>query len=312
MSAYNTTAIDAWNACEAFDAAAMQNAAASVRAAMGDCPRQTRPAVIRAVAGMETAADCYSMPRGPWKWRAQADARRKIQAAQSTLAASIETVEAFIPFAGFYGSLHSDAIDQVAEMAFQDSSGDMNESLYDSAVTDIAWGRARLEYAKEYARCYAVQLGIAASTFSDMISPREYNFGTDRIFIRLPVSEFRRILDATPRGYLAQIAKEWFTSRDGFMSHYDSDPEAWGEPEEFDHNQIGAVLVAYWRAREVADDMEPQEDWESEFSLDMTSEGMNLLDAALYGGEIAPAVQRALNIADYLRERAERRWRAAA
>ena len=82
------------------------------------------------------------------------------------------------------------------------------------------------------------------------MSPREYNFTTDRIFIKLPAKEIRRIHKATEPEVLAEVAAEEFTSRSGFISFYSPDVESWGPLKTWDHNQRYCLLTAYARQEE--------------------------------------------------------------
>ena len=151
-----------------------------------------------------------------------------------------------IPFSGFYESIHSSAIDDAINYTFTDyasgieNNDRLSERLYDS----LNWRDMLTEYAKEYADTFAYRFGIELE-FESLSSPREYNFTTDRIFCRINEAEVLRLYASTDKNKLDQVAREMFTSRDGFNSFYDPDPLSWGEVSTWDYNQLYALLVAY-------------------------------------------------------------------
>jgi hypothetical protein len=81
--------------------------------------------------------------------------------------------------------------------------------------------------------------------FESIARPREYNFTTDRIFCEISESEVMRIFNATDKNILSQKAREAFTSRDGFISFYDSDYLTWGEVLSWDHNQLLILIDSF-------------------------------------------------------------------
>lgn len=84
--------------------------------------------------------------------------------------------------------------------------------------------------------------------FEAVISPREYNFTTDRLFVDLPVSFMRSLYAELKRDKktLAETIKARHSSQDGFISFYANDLDSWlGKPfEDFDYNELGTILVA--------------------------------------------------------------------
>ena len=86
-------------------------------------------------------------------------------------------------------------------------------------------------------------------TFDEMVSPREYNFTTDRIFMSIPrnsVAKLFRISRAENHTKLREAIKDRFTSYDGFRSFYSNDLNDWlRKPlSSWDHNEIGTLLAA--------------------------------------------------------------------
>ena len=114
-----------------------------------------------------------------------------------------------VPFSGFYESIHSEAIDNV-------------------------------EYAKAYVREMSTGL-----EFDSLDSPEYYNFSTDRIFAKISLENAQALLNNVDKDRLKEVCKEHFTSYDGFISHYDTDWKQWGEIQDWDHNQLGALLESF-------------------------------------------------------------------
>lgn len=214
-----------------------------------------------------------------------------------------DTVSCVIPFAGFYYSDHDAEFDRALEMMVSDESGchpvhpDITMRLFDR----IDWRMAHVSYARQFALDWCEHFGIKGAEFEELNSPREYNFTTDRIFVRIPESEIARIHAETAPAVLCDVAREEFTSRSGFFSFYSNDPESWGELAEWDHNQRYALLIAYARQRE------PEFE---EFSLCEDYSGNGMIDNWILN---TPKAIRTANAAYRLHQRAEResmaRWR---
>jgi len=215
---------------------------------------------------------------------------------------------ATIPFSGFYCSIHDQAFDHELEYAaenYADEAGEdipafLTEALFDA----VDWGQAHETYAKEYAEAFLDWLGLTGS-FESMTSPKYYNFETDRIFVEIDRDSLARAWRNTPRDELTEMAKRRFTSRDGFISHYDPDWRTWGRLTDWDHNQIGTLLAAF-------------AEYESGSEWDSYDEHQLVED--LYVGTILSeqdAYCRVLNLIDYMIERAKRpvrtmaQWHAA-
>lgn len=101
---------------------------------------------------------------------------------------------------------------------------------------------------KSYKKVTAKEHTLRA-TFESMDSPKYYNFSTDRLYMNIPASVMRhmfKLSKADNHATLARVIKERFTSRDGFMSHYENDISDWLEKplQHWDHNELGTLLVA--------------------------------------------------------------------
>lgn len=160
----------------------------------------------------------------------------------------MQKISCLIPFSGFYGTWHNAEFDNALEYMFDpETSGaryaaDLAARFFDS----VDWKAAQTDYAKSYAENFATALGCKVCEFEEMVSPREYNFSTDRIFAKFDATELCAML-ANPeiRTELDSVAADMFTSRDGFISHYSADVSEWGNDVcEWDYNQRGALLQA--------------------------------------------------------------------
>lgn len=212
-----------------------------------------------------------------------------------------ETQEVLIPFSGFCETQHSETLDWVAEFMFSDDSGNVYGSLFELCWSELQWGKAREAYARDYADAFLKYVGLPGE-FSELVSPREYNFGTDRIFATVPMDKLHAL--TVPAADMDRVCKAWFTSRSGFISHYSPDWREWGEMADWDHNQHGARLVAYMEAQ----DMDP-DDVGREIGQALGEDSISY-ENLLIGDEPSVNVSRALKIHGYLRDREDRKWAA--
>ena len=158
-------------------------------------------------------------------------------------------IEIQIPFAGFYYSIHSDQIDsELEDMPDYWANSmpcDMPGWLVDMFFDAADWSAAHDFYAKEYAESFCAEYLDDVGEFSAMTSPREYNFETDRIFVKVTRAAIARLWRGADRGTLTRIAGDRHTSRDGFASFYSPEWQTWGRLSEWDHNQLMTLLLAY-------------------------------------------------------------------
>jgi hypothetical protein len=190
-------------------------------------------------------------------------------------------VESTLPFSGFYESMHSRELDNQVEQLTQDDSGDQYELVGapdangERTVTKpgedlwehVSWPAAYSAYAKEYAENFAAYVKAEtkldlALEFSELVSPREYNFTTDRIFVTVSRAAVQEIFRRVSMQLLNEQIAAKFTSYDGFNSYYPNTLDAWlgGEHtganaykfsgltdslDEWDANQVGTLLEAF-------------------------------------------------------------------
>lgn len=162
-----------------------------------------------------------------------------------------------IPFSGFYESDHSYAIESAIERECEYYRDELNAEL--KTVQDLSWKgydnkAIEINYAKKYIQlwfdAFKEETGIDLIPdieSMDISSPKEYNFATDRIFVKVNELQLLKALKWARLNCFYKVKKSIeakFTSRSGFISHYDNDLNAWGKPSGFDHNQWYAILDA--------------------------------------------------------------------
>ena len=167
------------------------------------------------------------------------------------------TLETNIPFAGFYNSLYSDAIDreeeQFVEYRLQDGdiSYEQADELMNLLFRHTNYTQAYCQLAQDYTTAFnekfkertGVDLGLR---FVTMTSPREYNFETDRIFARAYESALITLRMAVNEDVLKAKIRKRFTSRSGFISFYSNNLADWPEELcEWDHNQLCTLLMYF-------------------------------------------------------------------
>lgn len=149
-----------------------------------------------------------------------------------------------IPFSGFYYSLHDSALGSALESIFSDDNGKKRDSIFYAAQDAADWRMVQNRYATEYAAAFAAEFKLPLQ-FGSMKSPREYNFSTDIIYCTISDEDAARLFDTCDKALLDKIARETFTSRDGFASFYDPDFTKWGGILTWDSNQLGALIRAH-------------------------------------------------------------------
>jgi len=211
------------------------------------------------------------------------------------------------PFAGLYESWLSRALDSAEENAL-DGQAENDEPHWPEPLqltaNDMAdpWFYA-MDYTKAHeliAKAYLEEfdawageaLGETRLTrvscglkFSDMTSPRQYNFETDRLFATCSMAFIKRLWKrskADEHKTLVALIRERFTSYDGFMSHYANDLDAWPRDlSDWDHNELETLLIA---------------------CLDLTDADENTLQSQMQDGETFDTIaSEAMDWADFER-----------
>lgn len=201
-----------------------------------------------------------------------------------------------IPFSGFYESLHKDEIDQAEQQMFsdRDTGCQRNEGLEMALFYKCDYRQVYAAYAKEYCGNFSdkFELGL---TFDELVSPREYNFTTDRIFAFVPDATILMLWQQVDKDELQADIKAKHSSRDGFFSFYANSLEAWPDDVmDWDHNQL-STLLACWVG---------EFDIYEEYSLMEDDRGNGLYDRLIC--DATPGIERLFKIHDYLEQRAAR------
>ena len=208
-----------------------------------------------------------------------------------------------IPFSGFYYSQHSANIDRAVTDMFtdRDTGCTPNGGLEMALFNTCDYRKVYTSYARSYCEDFGDWLGIKSLKFDELSSPREYNFTTDRIFAKVTLKDLYRVKrEVTPLG-LAAMAKEMFTSRDGFSSFYSPDVKSWGGLAGWDVNQCGCLLAAY--AGEMSRGSDGFDQWAEH---DLMDEAQSNGYFEIWIEDATSNISRLYKIHDYLETRAHR------
>lgn len=134
-------------------------------------------------------------------------------------------------FTGFYESLHSLAIDDEVEQSLADDSGhfDEDDELAVEAMNAFHYTSEMLtEYARTYVKRWNAHVEEETgydlkAEFAELWSPREYNFETDRIFVKVPEESVRHVIKWMDKQVWADLIKKRLEPRPGFAPFYSND-----------------------------------------------------------------------------------------
>jgi len=202
---------------------------------------------------------------------------------------------AVIPFSGFYSSWHESMLDDALNQMFSDDQGNVNSLLAFRAWDATRWQKVHEAYAKDYAETFAGTFDLPSLEFEELWSPREYNFTTDRIFVRISIEDIKRAWDRVDRELFTKVCEGMFTSRSGFSSFYNPDWTTWGDIEDWDHNQLLALLAA----------LVDKEHWDEDGAMEF-ARCNGEFDNWIYEAMSEPERTRIFKVQDYLRVREER------
>lgn len=153
----------------------------------------------------------------------------------------------FIPFSGFYCSMHDEAIDHEFNSIFSDHATgcNINEHLQSAANLKTDFIPVFEKYAEKYTSLFCHAVNLDGISFAQLHMPREYNFQTDRILCNITQETIRRLVRQTAPEVLKKVCRERHTSRDGFISFYDPDYTTWGPVREWDNIQLESLFLAW-------------------------------------------------------------------
>ena len=169
-------------------------------------------------------------------------------------------LESTIPFDGFYESFISADIDhQIGQQIEWDCDlYDLNESeeeiLYNNYLT-VNTSYFYNQIAEDYTNFYIDALNerlkgfTLKAKFNLIISPREYNFETDRIFIEIEENHAVDFIEYIVKNYKKELEnriEDRFRSRSGFISFYKNSIDLWAKDfKEWDCNMIGTCFELF-------------------------------------------------------------------
>jgi hypothetical protein len=164
-----------------------------------------------------------------------------------------------VPFSGFYETWHGQMLNDEIDSLFQNDYGDVVdvpegfEYQYDYKAMETAYSKRYVDAFKD--RLNEDGISLQSLEFEKLVSPREYNFTTDRIFAYISPEDVQRLWDTVSMDILKLKIKERFTSRSGFASSYSNDIENWRKPlNTWDHNELETLILAHMTQAGIEDD----------------------------------------------------------
>jgi hypothetical protein len=127
----------------------------------------------------------------------------------------------YLDFGGFYESIHSGLIECEVERQFEDDEGNFDQVGFDN----YNWREAFEKYAEHYVDmisdylCDVMDVPFTMKYVS-LVSPRFYNFSTDKIEVHIGVEDATRLskwMASENEAYLDQVITDVTTSRDGYV-----------------------------------------------------------------------------------------------
>lgn len=155
------------------------------------------------------------------------------------------------PFAGFYNSIHSHAIDEAVNCQawwllrqttareyteiteISEFDGETAPDSIKTIVSDsIDYAKVREHICKKFVDYFNTRMGVntfgISIAFKSSWSPHEYNVHTDQITCEISKSDFKKLFDLTHKIHsFDKVLKDELTSRPGFVSFYSNDKQWW-------------------------------------------------------------------------------------
>ena len=129
-------------------------------------------------------------------------------------------MEVIINFGGFYGTEHGAALDNIIENPYQDDNGEIPADFYEAAVID--YPAVKKDYCKAFIDFINETLKIKLK-FKELISPKEYNFATDRIAAEITESDYKKVVKFVEKEYADDLEAEILdatTAKSGYIPFY--------------------------------------------------------------------------------------------
>lgn len=136
-------------------------------------------------------------------------------------------MKTIINFGGFYHSIHSGLIDNAAELTCTNNEGDLDQKMYD----EFNWQEAQKKYCSAYLDKFEdwltdeIELKETPQLqFKELISPRYYNYTTDKIEASISEENSKEIKNALLLSdyatEFAQYVAERTTEQPGYSPFY--------------------------------------------------------------------------------------------
>jgi len=135
-----------------------------------------------------------------------------------------ELIKTQLNFGGFYNTIHMDIVEDAVAMDIDaiDENGE-NDWENEDLINFSNWKPYKVEYCKEWVKLLNEELGSEIS-FTDLDSPREYNFSTDVIIAHISVKDtlklFSLIKENDLKYEVIEAIEKHTTSRDGYVAFY--------------------------------------------------------------------------------------------
>lgn len=162
-----------------------------------------------------------------------------------------------IPFCGFYESEANALIDQEIESSFDyEGTGDADipEDFYDhwgkaNKAVEIAFSQEYVGYFLQYLKDEC-GLDIPSLRYKELVSPRYYNFETDRIFCEISKKDAVKLWNECDKNVLREVMYNRHTSYDGFFSFYSNKLSDWPKQvTDWDSVQLQTLLIAVMKSK---------------------------------------------------------------
>lgn len=132
-----------------------------------------------------------------------------------------ETKTVRLPFAGLYYSLIDMEVDSCISREIEYAEIDCDEGRKEAIESFTYLNGAGEQIAKAYAEWVSGEIELDIE-FIAMRSPRFCNFETDEILVNINTDDLPSLTDSL-KNELADMAKDLYTSRDGYISFVDPD-----------------------------------------------------------------------------------------
>lgn len=155
-----------------------------------------------------------------------------------------------IPFSGFYESDHNLILENTLEQIFSDHEGRGDSSKNPNPSFDCSlWTDYSRLYCEQFAEAFEYETGFKLHLrFAELVSPRFYNFETDRIFCNISRKTASALFELSAQDNhekLSAYLEDKFTPRSGWIPFYSPNLSEWLEKplNEWDHNELGALIA---------------------------------------------------------------------